>query len=265
MNNLIKVNSSEFTISSDFIDYQYMLMNNVETIYINFKVVLNITLNFILDKTFVNDTVKIVYLDVEYYALTSSNFNLNFLNEKLMVENVMKIQNIIPFNTKLSLICKNTAENQIFTGGILITQKIKSNWIDVESINNELYQIDFNTNNYKYIGDFTTDTFININLQISFTINWVGSNNGAQILKLNLCRVIDDSIIRSFFIRKTRGGNLIESQLVNANFLTYLKSNDDPFYLDGFYFGIDTSLCNNLEILFNDETYRVIIFNDKIR
>lgn len=263
MNNVIKINQQNFNISSDFLNSTYMVLNTCESITFNFNVIIDMSIYFIIDSNYINETIKIIYRNIEYLVSTKSDFNLVFLNSNLMIENVNKVQTIVPFSTKMSLICKNTNESQGFEPNTIT--KMESNWLDVESINNELYQINFSDNNYKFIGNFDEFTFININLQISFTIIWSGSLSGTQIFKLNLCRVVDNSIIRSLNFRKSRGGNLIENQLINANFLTFLKGEFDAFNLDGFYFSIDTELCDTLKISGADSTYRVLIFNDKIR
>jgi hypothetical protein len=54
-------------------------------------------------------------------------------------------------------------------------------------------------------------------------------------------------------------------QLVNLVFLTFINGDTDKFITDGFYFSIDTFLCDNVSITANDPTYKLIIFNDKIR
>ena len=262
-NNIIEISINNFKLSSDFLDYQYIIKDGVNSIIIPFIVLNNITINFIISKSILNDII-IVYNDIEYVVKTTSNFNLSFINSLINIENSSK-EIILPVvvNTKLSFIGKNTNATQIFTSNTIT--KINSNWLHIDSINDELYKIDFINNNYKYNGTFDSNTFININLQISFTIAWIGSNDGNQVMKLNLNRVVDNSIIRSLNIRKTSAGTSIQSQLMNANFLTFVQGNNDPFVIDGFYFSIDTSLCDDISIDITDNTYRVIIFNDKIR
>lgn len=258
MNNLITISSKIYSLSSDFLDYQYKITNNVESIYIPFRVLLDTSIYFIVENNAYNP-IKIYYMNVEYSALTFSDFNLIFNESNLSVENVVKT---ISPSSKLSYICKNNTDLQKIAGDTYV--KLLSNWGNIDSINNELYKIEYNDNNYRYIGNFNVDTFININIQLSFTVNWI-SASGTQLFKANLCRVSDDGIIRSVFVRKARGGNLSLDQLVNINFLSYLEGDSDPFFTSGFYFAIDTQLSDTILIDSNDTTYKLIIFNDKIR
>jgi hypothetical protein len=260
MNNIIDLTWTQSQISNEFLDRNYRIMDTCNTISFNSNVLIDISIYFIINKTYPNPTIKIIYNNVEFIASTSSDFNLIFIRSELSIENVAKIP--ISLSTKMSLVCSNNSGNQIFPSNTIT--KLLPNWSKIDNINDELYQIDYNNNNYKYVGLFDIATFININLQISFTIKWINENQN-QVIKLNLVRVGDNSIIRTLDFRKTRGGNVIEFQLINANFLTFLKGEDDSFNVDGFYFSLDTLLSSNVEININDPTYRFVIFNDKIR